>query len=111
MRAVLLALVCLLAISAHAFDLATWKSNLDAFRADLLIEARETILVGDDAEDTSGDFSTAASVLSVSGTALTLGDYVDLGDEFQVCVDVNANSLGASVMHSCLNYAREAIEK
>ena len=94
-----------------AFSLTDWKANLDTTRADLLTQARINVGETEPAEDTELEFDIATGAISVTGTAVTLGHFRDLGDEFQICVDVNANSLGASVIRSCWTYDREEIEK
>lgn len=106
------ALLLLLSSSVLAFDLGSWVADLDQTRANLLAEARVNIGETEPAEDTELEFSMAATAISVSGTAVTLGYFLALGDVFQVCVDVNANTTtGSAEVRSCFEYDRNEIEK
>lgn len=111
MRALWTAIALLGVASAFAFDKDQWIADLDTTRADLLTQARVTITEGESAEDTEDDFASGATAISVTGTTVTLGYFRDLGDEFQVCVDVNGNTTNGYAMHSCFDYTRSEIEK
>ena len=106
-----LALILLLVTgTVHAFDNATWIAALDTCRADFLAEARRSITVNDDAEDTQPDFEAAVTILSTGGNTVTFTSFIDLGETFQVCIEANLSG-GSSDAHTCFEYTRAEIEK
>ncbi len=97
--------------TVHAFDNADWIAALDTCRADFLAEARRSITVNDDAEDTEPDFTCAVGILSTGGNTVTFRSFTDLGETFQVCIEANEGGGGASDAHTCFEYTRAEIEK
>lgn len=96
-------------VAAHS---ETWMDDLDEIRADLLTAARVNVGPTEPAEDTELEFAIAAAAMSVSGTAVALHYWKDLGDDtFQVCISLNIDELGAAEAISCWTYARNEIEK
>ncbi len=111
-KTLLFALLLVVAGRLIAFNAETWMDDLDEIRAELLTGTRVNVGETEPAEDTALEFSLAADALSVSGTAVALHYWRDLGDDtFQICVSLNIDELGNAEAISCWTYARNEIEK